>query len=274
MEAMRDKRLAREYRLLVCQRKYSAIEVLRKLKMAELPFTQPMPESADFCEFPPVVEILEQPSDADVTEESFDIIKEDLQVCIEKWRSKVEDKLIEDIQRAKRAGTKGICEPIILPYDEAKKRLKLATTVFICHNCAVDPSDLHDDDAFSIDSTQICRPLFFPQVVGHRCLTLSSCMEDLDYATSSPDPSLLLVYRDRWRSRWFSVLDLDVRLGKLVENIVEACRLDARKVTASEMDQRDDRLACMSCAGSLDAMRGYCLAHVFGWREAVRILNP
>jgi hypothetical protein len=277
---MRTKRLAHEHRLLVYRRKFIAIEVLRKCKMSQLPFTKPMPESADFCDFPPVVEILEQPSDIHVTEESFDSIKEDLQVWIGKWRSKVKVALIKKVKGAQRTGMNGKGDSgskgARLTYDEAKKKLKLATTVFGCKDCALFRTDLDDDEderIYSIASASKCRPLFFPHVVGHRCLTLTPFPEDFARGCHR-DPSISLIHWESWRSKWSAApLFVDEYLGQLVENIVEACGLDAGKVTVQEMDRRDDRLACLRCA-EMDTMRGYRQVAAFGWREAVRILPP
>jgi hypothetical protein len=269
---MRTKRLAHERRLLVFRRKFAAIEVLRKYKISELPCTKPMPESADFCAFPPVVEILEQPSDVDVTEKSFDSIKEDLDTWIEKWRSKVEAGVIGRIGKG-RSFSVGVG----LKYDQAKKRLKLATTVFTCQSCSWFRGDLNDDPEQVLNSeasASKCRPLFFPHVVGHRCLTLS-CTQ-LDHARDTHrDPSTFMTHWTGWRAPWSAdYLIMNERLGMLVEHIVEACGLDAGKVTAEEMDRRDDRLACLRCAEMVDGMRGYRRVPVFGWREAVRILIP
>ena len=286
MEEMKVKRLTRELAALTLQRKRIAIDVLRQYKNSQLPYTEIMPEAVDFCDFPLVKAVLDQPADIDIDESSFAEIVPLLPDLIAKWRADIHQQLIWQMKanddeewRATRLGTFMMLlddEDIGLPIlddDKMAEQLKLATTVFKCYACPTattisDPfsSDSDDDEFFVFQPTVM--PLFYPKVLGHRCLT--RLRQRWTYETNS-DPSKALIFDVRDREKWAcSSLRLDTYTGKVVRQIVDALDLDPTTTTAEDMDQLDPRFGCLSCPEISDQV-GHVKVSAFGWRSAVGI---
>ncbi|TFK68225.1 hypothetical protein BDN72DRAFT_960384 [Pluteus cervinus] len=93
MEEMRIKRLARERSELIVRRKQMAITLLRAYKNRHLPCTEVMPEPLDFCEFPEISALIEAPSDAELTADSFETVIPQLKELMQRWRDKITRRL-------------------------------------------------------------------------------------------------------------------------------------------------------------------------------------
>ncbi|KAJ7109867.1 hypothetical protein C8R44DRAFT_265323 [Mycena epipterygia] len=236
MEQMKVKRLAREHAALVVARKAIATKVLRTFKRSQLPWTDVMPNATDFWEFPEIKAVLEQPSKVDVDDHSFESMLPDFPGMIATWRAGLIKQMVGVYKRSS-------LEKDGLDDSDIEARLKLATTVFKCNTCGDDDGDayyqslmFYDDDDYGFQRR--CRPLFWPRVLAHRCLT------------KTPDFSAMLLFMDAgrdvlWRAR---PLCIDTRVVEIVEKVVVACGMDPATTTVAEMDAKDPRLACHACA--------------------------
>ncbi|KAJ7754968.1 hypothetical protein DFH07DRAFT_822306 [Mycena maculata] len=234
MEEMKVKRLAREHAAIVVKRKVIATKVLRTFKRSQLPWTEVMPGGADFCEFPEIKDVLLAAAEVDVNEQTFEAMIPDFPRMMAAWREGLVQELVKV---CKRSG--------VVREDEAdndiKARLPLATSVYKCTGCNDD-----DDGYVGFGSTfeAHCRPLFWPRVLAHRCLTQTPDF----YVTM-----MLFMNATRdvaWRA---SQLAVDLVAAEIVEKVVTVCGLDPNTATVEDMDAVDARLACHTCSTRLPA---------------------
>ncbi|KAJ7823245.1 hypothetical protein B0H13DRAFT_2125610 [Mycena leptocephala] len=195
MEQMKAKRLAREHAALVVTRKAIATKVLRTFKR--------YPCAA---------------SDVSVDEQSFEALLPEFPGMIATWRERLVDEMAKVYKRCNKE------ESAMLDDDDVKTRLMLAKTVFKCVTCGDDDLDpfFHDILAFAASAygtEKRCRPLYYPTVLSHRCLT------------RTPDYSMLMLM-----------------MLCIVEKIVVACGMDPATTTVEDMDTANPRLACHACA--------------------------
>ncbi|KAJ6575464.1 hypothetical protein B0H19DRAFT_1128806 [Mycena capillaripes] len=271
MERMKAKRLVREHAALVVVRKGIATKVLRTFKRSQLPWIDIMPGAPDFCDFPEIKDILTQPAAVDVDEQTFEALLPDFPGMIATWRQGLVDQMVKVYKRSNKETT--------MDDDAIKTHLKLATTVFKCSEC--DESSFDDWIFFGsrLENQRRCRPLFYPNVLSHRCL---SRMADMSMGIAF----LFDIVRDvPWRA---SPLSIDPRTTEIVEKIVVACGMDPATTTVEDMDAADVRLACHACAdreeaapsdGGADASTSAAsaagekqptTARAYSWRNAVR----
>ncbi|KAG6919494.1 hypothetical protein DXG01_005753 [Tephrocybe rancida] len=152
-------------------------------------------------------------------------------------------------------------EPFSFDESTLSARLKLATTVFTCVDCMLEPAvviELDDDyDSSNDDKTHFLRqPLFYPQVKGHRCLTRNSLMLSLvDWWPNTEEQEAVDLARKLdntevvWRRQWSAYpLRFDPKLGECVKVLVEKAGLNPETTTANEMDTLGLWFACLKCA--------------------------
>ena len=279
MEEMKTKRLARELIQFHGQRRVSAIKLLRAYKVAAAPFTVVMPESVDFCAFIPIKEILDQPTDVNVDAESFVHLMPELGGMIERWREVITAEFVQEVKGgiksldANTGGRRKIGSRPVENLDESiLQRIKLASTVYKCTDCAEEknyPDLLYGSqlpDSFYESMSRLplwakepfyVNPLWYPRVLGHRCLTKPSgfTLEESLELENVPG------YRKLWSCELIAV---DKRASKAAKAVVEACGMNPRVATADDMDNLDARLECLKCYPD-DPER-----IAFGWRSAVR----
>ena len=279
MEEMKTKRLARELIQFHRQRRVSAIKLLQAYKVTAAPFTVVMPESVDFCAFIPIKEILDRPTDVNVDADSFVHLMPELGGMIERWRDVIKAEFVQEVKdgiKSLDANTGGRCKigsQSVENSDESiLQRMKLASTVYKCTDCAEEKQypDLYYGsqlpDSFYESFSQLplwakepfyINPLWYPRVLGHRCLTKPSGF--------TPDESLELEKGPgRYRKLWScELIAVDKRASKAAKAIVEACGMNPRVATADDMDNLDARVECLKCYPSAPERM------VFGWRSAV-----
>lgn len=289
-----SRRLDRERTHLLNSRRIHAIEHLRRLKRAALPFTKLFPSALDWCSFPPIKAIIEQPLHINVDFEAFsplDLANPDSEL-LENWRRNVHQELC-DLLRAAAENEPGLLwsdlkrdtlEPDLGPLEtddaEALRRLKLATTVFGCNRCGSCSCHHESSPANHVHVGSDSEPLFYPGVMSHGCLTrsrlrvakyrLDQLELDVSWYLDTPDNEGQL-HRCRWSVEHLCV---DVELGKLATNLVTKVGQDPSTATASDMDQLGIQVICTSCqpkttttpSGPSSMKRA-----VFGWRTAVRV---
>ncbi|KAJ7170227.1 hypothetical protein C8R46DRAFT_1091609 [Mycena filopes] len=216
MEQMKVKRLAREHVAIVLARKKIAGKVLRTFKRSQLPWTDVMPGPADFYEFPKIKDILTQPSEAVVEEQTFEVLLSEFPGMFATWREGLTDQVMK-VYRVQRGLD-------IDDNESIKTELTLAVSVFKCGHC----SDSSGWTMFTEPQKQ-CYPLYWPKLLAHRCLTRQQGMD------------LVLMYLTNGISNGIP------NVSGTVEKIVEACGMDPETTTVEQMDAADVRLACHRC---------------------------
>ncbi|KAJ7459071.1 hypothetical protein B0H11DRAFT_2060302 [Mycena galericulata] len=271
MEEMQTKRFAREHAALLAARKVTATKVLRTFKHSLLPWTDVMPNATSFYDFPAIKAILQAAPEVNVDEWTFESILPDFPEMIATWRAGLLRKLL--LLRKN-----GGLENSDVEDAGSTARLKLATSVYRCLSC--DDDDLKASLRRGLRQFELpCRPLYYPRVLSHPCLTLP------------PDYGQRLLFKENFRdTAWRShVLAVDKHTAGIVEKVVTACGLDPAKTTAEDMDAADTRLACLACAkrgppelslgtdpaGKNDATyrtgeKVQAMVQAYSWRNAVR----
>lgn len=319
MERMKTQRLERERKALVISRKRIAVSILRAYKISRFPLTDVMPEPMDFCAISQVLEILELPTETQVTENTFAPVVEKMDELVGEWRTRILGSLVQKVKdslyphrpRVNRLsetadstlmnntaspsadptgkGKAKDVEPSIPDDSQIIQDLSLATTVFSCKCCnprfgtfcdsttltSDTDSTSSEDDFFDSWGFGLgpCRPrsrsnpLFFPKVLGHRCLTKQ---HGFNWDNPSGDPTKQYDYPMGNRTRWTChLLQVDEKAGKMAANVVTTCGLDPETTTTVEMDQSNSQLACLECLEWSDDEWDQAEAQVFGWRAAV-----
>jgi len=168
------------------------------------------------------------------------------------------------------------------------EKMKLATTVFKCRRCA----EKYCSSVYRTgDISRACHrppgipdvlyPLFYPQILGHRCLTVQE--NDHWYLQDGSDPIARLFMDSSpfgvnagWRRRqhWDCLcLAVDVKSGERVEKIVTVCGLDPATATAQDLDELDARLGCPDCLRWLYPDEDIARMNTYGWRSAVSVIS-
>jgi len=310
MEEMKVLRLGRERKALVISRKHTAISILRAYKISQLPFTEVMPEPVDFCAFPEIQAILELPNDVDVDDSSFAEVVPLLSAVIGRWRAQIIQKFAARVRQAHEdeqtygkqnqdLAEIGTLEPnnqsqdpsvedhaggtAEVEYDPIEK-MKLAITVFKCRKCG----EKYRNWPYRLGSiglachkppaiADMTYPLFYPQVLGHRCLTRLETLDPAEYYQSDLSLGLeidtsrygnwdALCVRQNWDCRCLAV---DAKAGERVAEIVATCGLDPATATAQDMDTLDARVGCPNCATVERSEPNVARLTCLGWREAV-----
>ena len=313
---MCEKRFKREFVALVNDRKRSAVTVLRTYKNAQLPETDIMPQGPDFCHFSVISEVLNQSADVEVDVSSFDNVIPLLPELITEWRDSIKRKMMQVVKRHNTSRGNSYLDfmfgmersmyecdyeyeydyedetpPPVGPNshltdDELSQKLILASTVFTC-SCGDRYSDypsFYDYDSDGEDDySSATKVLFYPQVMGHSCLSRVSKMF-LWELSSTNDPSCRLESSSRSeRKQWDGTgLSLLTTAGRTARQIIQLAGLDPDLATSAEMDQLELRFKCNACAmivfpkreGDDSNDEDYGLNYdsvfpVFDWRGAV-----
>ena len=296
MAEMREKRFKREFAALVNRRKSSALTVLRTYKNARLPETEIMPQGPDFCHFAPISEVLNQPADVEVDVSSFDDVVPLLPELITEWRDSIKRKMMQ-VVKAQNTASRGnsylgfmfdidYMDEYMDEYEyeapqagpnshltdeELSRKLALASTVFTC-NCHSydDYSSFYNSDDED-DYPTASKILFYPQVMGHSCLTRISRMF-LWEASSTSDPSCRLESSGSERKQWDSSgLSVLTNVGRTARHIIQLAGLDPDLATSAEMDQLKIRFKCCACRMIVenDEDEDDSVFPIFDWRGAV-----
>jgi len=308
MTKMQGKRLAREHEALVLERKKYAIEVLRIFKNQHLPCTEIMPQGPDFCDFNAVRDILTQPFNVEVNISSFDNIIPTLPTMFKAWREDVHLAMLDAVQRSFRPKiSSGLSFDFMLsscdysddsddsdkedrqevshplPEDECRIKMKLAATAYSCKSCthlAECGYDFESDDtnasfhSFFHPQYGFDRPLFYPQVMGHACLSRGMCTYDFWESRKKSDPSTELADSDYARKKWGCLkIFVDKRASDVAAQIVELAGLDPITATSDDMDNLGLRFICPKCRTKNPQVSGVEddeeRMPIFDWRGAV-----
>ena len=275
MAEMREKRCKREFAALINQRKHSALTVLRLFKNARLPQTEIMPQGPDFCHFSPVSEVLNQTTDVEVDVSTFNDIIPLLPELVMEWQESIKQKMIQLVKmdnytRAPILSSHSdpdwmavdpeeyIDEEDMAPPsgpnshltdEELCQKLALASTVFTC-NCnssGFSNGSLYDSDDED-DYGSVTKVLFYPQVMGHNCLTRDPKKYLWEVSATASDPSCRLDSCRSERKRWDSgSLSLHTSASGIARDIIQLAGLDPDLATSHQMDQLEVRFGCRAC---------------------------
>lgn len=280
MEKMKTNRLERERQQLIVRRKLPAINILRDYKISHLPWSELMPEPIDFCNFPEIRAVLELPNEVDVQESTFDDVIPLLPTLLADWAQGIQAKMTKVAQHVpKSSHVSSSPDSSDDPNENSENSaiMNLATTVFRCNDCysswwwpGVEESDStssseDDNDLMSPLASNYSELLFYPKVMGHRCLTHA-----IDFPWNNSDPSVVLDSDLLIRRQWSKTcLTVDKTAGTSMADMIKTCGLDPIITTVHDMDELDPLLGCPMCATWADFSVPNAEVKVFGWRAAV-----
>ncbi len=254
MEKVTVDRLARERHELLQRRSKVAIDYLRICKTLA-PSTH-FPPLLDFFECPSIRKIIHLPSNESVTPGHFHRITELILLHVDAWESSVTQQVIDF--------TIGKDSP--LSPEEKSSEVKLARNVFTCKNCTI----------FSRSLNPRCRknkpayitPLFFPDIPGHRCLSLGfdSCAKDDDIRRTATTS-----VRVPWNT---TRLEINDRAREVINALMAFVGADPETTTTEDLDDEmeDYQFKCYSCPHKKYVHNGAAPVSTFelyGWREFV-----
>lgn len=190
------------------------------------------PRTIDLATIPAIKEILDLPSDATVTLESFEPLRPQLTELVRRWRADAKTQLLLLIRKAQLARGESFRKDVN-PFE-------LARTLFSCTRC------------HAVLNSQT--------VLVHGCSAAA--------ATASMDPTQVQYEHIAMECLWGRLWDAQVfdwrRGADAADAIIRACGLEPDFATAKEADQAGARLSCSACC---NATRSRV---VMGWRSAVR----
>jgi hypothetical protein len=212
-----------------------------------------MPTAADLFGMRQVRNVVELPSHLTVTVEDFQSVREELYTMADTWKRCAAHDLRSDLLWRLE---------IYPPYWQDRLSVqceKLAVAVFTCTGwlCEIIPEPNYSP-----------RYMYFPEYLHHRCNRIRRRTWD------EPDPANTFAmgqgYPGSTVQREWSTDDLefDKEASRTVKNILDACDLDWREATVSELDDLDPRLVCLKCSygNRCDGERPMI---VRSWRESV-----
>ncbi|KAF9056059.1 hypothetical protein BJ165DRAFT_1522011 [Panaeolus papilionaceus] len=282
MEQMREKRLKRERAALIVARKFVAADVWRSYQVSHVHDRQLLPNPVEFCSFQPVADLINQDSGVDVTVESFQDLLPKFDNFVSRWRQSITTTFYEQLKEPVPVHPTVAWDDYVGQYwdsdddgfdewgfydrrpkvepspvaklsnQEIEGRVKLARTVFLCRKCRVDA--IHEDDdwygAYSGRETSGGQnPLFYPQVLGHRCCdckSRASQLSDEDFYSilfMSSSPQRFLPLLQDWSP---NCLSIDVKTSNLAVHMLSAVdNVDPQSITVEEMDDLNIRYTCL-----------------------------
>ncbi|KZP10106.1 hypothetical protein FIBSPDRAFT_899988 [Athelia psychrophila] len=132
---------------------------------------------------------------------------------------------------------------------------QLAIAVFVCKKGMCDKGN---GDPRQHYITETRRQMYYPEYLHHRCNRIRYRIHleqndgqaakhlGLGYTTFTDSRSYSGVVRQKWSCKQ---LCFDGQAAQIVINILQACELDWKTTTVSEMDRLDPRLVCLKCSG-------------------------
>ncbi|KAK2464756.1 hypothetical protein APHAL10511_003174 [Amanita phalloides] len=269
MAKMRRKRIERENKEIIMRRKRAAMAVLQQYKNDRLPYQEIMPEPIDFCDMQPVKAIIDRPLEVSVDVASFSHLVPEFASLFATWRDEIHLKLCRVLQQPDEPDIYfhdifGLWVPDYEPRDvpdtdhKALEMLHLASTIFVCRDCGPSLSTFLD---IGLD-----RPIFYPEVLGHSCLTRKfSCgLFNSDPADPSEElTSSSSTKRTKWNAR---PLTLSTTMRSIAEALIKESGFDPRVATTAHMDKQNLFYACVTCSDNCD---DGVVAPVYKWRDAI-----
>ncbi|PBK96190.1 hypothetical protein ARMGADRAFT_1077697 [Armillaria gallica] len=228
MEKVKVDRLAREHHELLQRRRKVVIDYLRICK-ALSPSTL-FPPLLDFFELPSIRKIIHLPSNETVTPGHFHRITELILLHIDAWESSVTQQVIDF--------TIGKDSP--MSPEEKSSEVELARN----------------------NKPAYITPLFFPDILGHRCLSLG--FDEIRCTGTS--------VRVPWNT---ARLEINDRAREVINALMAFIGADPETTTAEGLDDEmeDYQLKCYSCPNKKYVHNGAAPVSTFelyGWRDFVK----
>ena len=217
MEDVKAKRLRKERDTLLAER----LPILRKIYntcVESYPVNSIIPCASDVFLDPVVQDLFfRSPLSTTFTDKDLETVGVFFPEIILRWRNKTEEKLLN---------------MMTLSQDNSKSSLQLATTVFSCRLCHIEP-------------------LTYPRVLIHRCATAS-----YPGMTTVIDEDQTVVRRFLDRSYWNAGnITFDTQIILSLSEAIKLCGLDPKSATREDMDKQDPIFECLACN---DVRKGRC----------------
>ncbi|KAK0222362.1 hypothetical protein IW262DRAFT_1553627 [Armillaria fumosa] len=232
MEKVKVDRLAGERHELLQRRRKVAIDYLRMCK-ALAPSTL-FPPPLDVFELPPIRKIIHLPSNETVTPN----------------------------HRAHSPSRR--CLGVL---QEKSFEVKLARNVFICKNPTIFSRSL--SPRYRKNKPVYIAPLFFPDIIGHCCLSLG-------FNSRAKDDEIRRTATASVRVPWNTTrLEINDRASEVINALMAFIGADPETTTAEDLDDEmeDYQFKCYSCPNKKYVHNGAALVSTFelyGWRDFVK----
>lgn len=259
MEIVKAHRIRTDRETLIWARRGRARLAWFTYRNKECDLQDLLPNQIDIWLWKPVNDLIEQPSEVDVTESSFEQAFRGLPAFIRRWQEEKMDQLLRVAH-----GEFGIWRPRV---DD----LERATCVFSCaqdfyHMC-------YKDAGPDADCKESC--MWFPEFVHHPCNALARYGYDDGEGAMPNLGSCKMVEahhegkgfrRRQWSTRWLYFND---KASRTVRSILNACGMPL-STRVQQLDQTDPRLVCLKCSfgAKCDGERYFS---VMTWRTAVSV---
>ena len=231
VNAQKRNRLESERQVVLNARAVVVSYVYDEYKMSLSPRSWPhLPSFERILHSEPFWSLYNNPSGAPLDPASFASGKSQLPTIISAWRDELKDKLTRLVP----VQTMYWDRPIHLDPEEippADPNLELATPVFTCYGCCEDG-----------DYSGSCL-IGWDDVMNHL-----SCLRMFRFGDNPMSYSRIGHYT--------------------VMSVMRLLDLHTEKVTAKELDERNERFLCANCP--IAVFRGVCGHKAFTWRECVR----
>ncbi|KAJ6504368.1 hypothetical protein DFH09DRAFT_1051140 [Mycena vulgaris] len=279
---MKQSREARLARLMFSERSKPIIRLFQQYKNSHLPYTEIMPGPVDICKFKRIKTILNSPADVSISESSFSDVVPAFEALAKAWRRDVHLRLLHQVNRVEDTEDR---MSFLVGYDEDDEKndfdakslkqfednvpAKLNQIVFVCDNCTPPLWDSIGIDPLYFER-ESAEPLYYPEVLDHRCLTRSMSHQP---RTQSTDTLKHLEHYDRDRGSWnCRILSVEKSLGRIFTAVVTLAGQNPVCTSAVDMDQLDMWFACMNpdCLTPRAAGGTVDWVQAFKWRHAVK----
>lgn len=304
MNGVKERRIIRDAWQVILSRRKAAAKALRKYRTATYMRYRKsdaflFPNAHDFCEMPQVQALISGGNDVELG------LFGSLPVAdiVEAWRSNAYDYMIAFMQLHTHA--RGFEEyaydrslaiskidagdiPLYHRQAQVIQDLSLATTVFTCNSCGGCLSHTHPDE-FYLDKlpwdhpyhyrhhSDLKRPMFFPEVMGHTCLTRGDQAHGYAHFPGpkwgwgwEEDPTVRVYGSGGYRVPWTPTrICLDDKMSAYARELVQHAGLDPLTATPEAMDQLELAFRCSDCSSDDMETDGPISERWFGWRHAV-----
>ncbi|KAF9032479.1 hypothetical protein BDZ89DRAFT_1158513 [Hymenopellis radicata] len=257
MVGVRTRYLEHENTLLLRSRTVKAVSVFRSFKEALPPHTL-FPYIPDFLALDVVHDLIHRPDHTALTEEDFTEVCSEMDSFADNWRYSVHRQLAQAVGLNFAESHPDI--------DTLSTDLKLAATGIICASCTRFPIDFSPSavEKFMSATTLEVRPLFYPEVLTHRCavstMLFPGFYPDWYFLDGSSVKNLLSLFRSQWRPGPYAKHPVVARLAR---KVVTMTGLDASSATVNDMDGCGVLFECTSCRESARRV-------LFSWREIMQ----
>ncbi|KAF9071977.1 hypothetical protein BDP27DRAFT_1321230, partial [Rhodocollybia butyracea] len=243
---------------LIWARRKTAANAWHEYRIKNCDAQELLPNQIDIWLWRPVIKIISQPSEVEVTQTSFDAVFRGLPAFIKFWQEDKMDQLLRIASHPKWITSPGVDD------------LQLATCVF---SCCQGFNHLRFDKKCT-EHGESEYPMFYPEFIAHPCnvltwLGLGGDEDEMKGLDDCEDVRAFHECKNFRRRRWTTrLLEFDPKASRTVKNILDACGLPAT-TTVPRLDDLNPRIVCLKCSygAKCDGEREH---RVMTWRTAVQ----